>query len=47
MGLGELQKMSSEEQKDTFSRLVFESGKALNEFGLWFLDSKKASKLDA
>jgi len=34
------------EQKQVFSEMVYESGRVLLEIGLWFLDSKKASKVD-
>jgi pimeloyl-ACP methyl ester carboxylesterase len=39
--------MPPEEQEDIYSRLVFESGRAWREFGLWFLDSKRASRVDS
>ena len=34
------------EQKQVFNEMVYESGRVLLEIGLWFLDSKKASKVD-
>ena len=34
------------ERKDLYERYVSESGRALYELGLWFLDSKRASRVD-
>jgi len=36
-----------EEQKETYDKLVFESGRAVFEVGLWFLDRNRASEVDA
>ena len=36
-----------EEQKETYDKLVFESGRAAFEIGLWFLDRNRASEVDA
>jgi pimeloyl-ACP methyl ester carboxylesterase len=36
-----------EEQKKTYDKLVFESGRAALEIGLWFLDRNRASEVDA
>jgi non-heme chloroperoxidase len=35
-----------EEQKSSYEKFVYESGRAAFEIGLWFFDSKKASKVD-
>jgi pimeloyl-ACP methyl ester carboxylesterase len=35
-----------EEQRKTYDRFVYESGRAAAEIGYWFLDPKKASKVD-
>jgi len=37
----------AEKQKETYEKLVSESGRAVFEIGLWFLDSNKASEVDA
>jgi pimeloyl-ACP methyl ester carboxylesterase len=34
------------EQKETYGRFVYESGRAAFEIGYWLLDSNKASKVD-
>jgi pimeloyl-ACP methyl ester carboxylesterase len=36
-----------EEQKETYDKLVFESGQAASEIGFWFLDRHRASEVDA
>jgi pimeloyl-ACP methyl ester carboxylesterase len=36
-----------DEQKETYDRFVYESGRAACEIGYWFLDPKKAAKVDA
>lgn len=36
----------AEEQEALYNRLVFESGRAVSEIGLWHLDLRKASKVD-
>ena len=41
-----LQLMSTEEQRETYDRFVYESGRAAFEIGLPFLDSKGAAKVD-
>jgi pimeloyl-ACP methyl ester carboxylesterase len=33
-------------QKETYGKLVYESGRAASELGYWFLDSKGASRVD-
>jgi pimeloyl-ACP methyl ester carboxylesterase len=38
--------LSAEEQKRLFERQVYESGRAICEIGLWFLDPKGAAKVD-
>lgn len=38
--------MPQECHKEIFERLVYESGRAASEIGFWFLDSKKATKVD-
>jgi len=43
---GILNLMSEEEQKDTYNRFVYESGKAAMEIGFFLFDSKNASKVD-
>jgi len=35
-----------DQQKEAYSRFVYESGRAAAELGFWFLDSKGASKID-
>ena len=35
-----------EEQKEAFSRFVYESGRAAYEIGFWLFDSKGAAKVD-
>lgn len=39
--------LPAEEQKETYDKLVFESGRAAFEIGLWFLDRNRASEVDA
>lgn len=39
--------LPAEEQKETYEKLVFESGRAAFEIGLWFLDRKRVSEIDA
>lgn len=34
-------------QKEAYQKLVYESGQAASEIGLWFLDPQKASRVDA
>ena len=41
-----LQLLPVEEQKETFSRFGYESGRAASEIGFWFLDPNKAAKVD-
>jgi len=41
-----LQLLSPEEQKKTYDRFVYESGRAASEIGFWFFDPKGASKVD-
>lgn len=36
-----------EEQKATYDKFVYESGRAMFEIGFWFFDSKGAAKVDA
>ncbi len=36
-----------EEQKATYEKFVYESGRAMFEIGYWFLDSRTAAKVDA
>jgi len=36
-----------EERKEAYSRLVYDSGRAAFEMGYWFLDSRRASRVDA
>lgn len=38
--------LPDEEQKKTYNKLVYESGRAATETGLWLLDPKGASKVD-
>jgi pimeloyl-ACP methyl ester carboxylesterase len=35
-----------DEQKETYDRFVYESGRAAAEIGYWFLDSKGAAEVD-
>lgn len=35
-----------DQQKETYAKFVYESGRAAAEIGFWFLDSKGASKVD-
>ncbi len=35
------------EQRETYDRFVYESGRAASEIGYWFLDRKRASRVDA
>jgi len=39
--------LPSEQQEEVYRRLVHESGRAVFEIGLWFLDSRRASEVDA
>jgi pimeloyl-ACP methyl ester carboxylesterase len=39
--------LPEKEQKETYGRFVYESGRAAFEIGYWLLDSKNASKVDA
>ncbi len=39
--------LPAEEQKKAYEKLVFESGRAVFEIGLWFLDRHKTSEVDA
>lgn len=39
-------KFPAEKQKEQFNRFVYESGRAAYEIGFWYLDSKKASRVD-
>jgi pimeloyl-ACP methyl ester carboxylesterase len=41
-----LQLLTVEEQKELFDRFVYESGRAACEIGFWFLDPKRAAKVD-
>jgi len=41
-----LQLLTAEEQRKTYSRFVYESGRAAAEIGFWYLDKKGASKVD-
>jgi len=41
-----LQRLPVAEQKEVFSRFVYESGRAACEIGFWFLDRKGAGKVD-
>jgi len=41
-----LQLLPVEEQKKIFDRFVCESGRAAFEIGFWFLDRKRASRVD-
>ena len=36
-----------ERQRELYDALVFESGRVVSEIGLWFLDKKKATRVDA
>ncbi|HIE26042.1 TPA: alpha/beta hydrolase [Candidatus Poribacteria bacterium] len=38
--------LTAEEQRETFDKFVYESGRAGYEIGFWFLDSKGAAKVD-
>ena len=38
--------MTPAEQREIYNRFVYESGRASCEIGFWFLDSKRASKVD-
>ncbi len=42
-----LSMLPENEQKETYDRFVYESGRAAFEIGYWLLDSKNASKVDA
>jgi len=42
-----MNRLPAEEQKETYNKLVFESGRAAFEIGLWFLDRSRASEVDA
>ena len=39
--------LPTEEQKETYDKLVFESGRATFEIGLWFLDRNRATDVEA
>ncbi|MBL7127267.1 MAG: alpha/beta hydrolase [Dehalococcoidales bacterium] len=39
--------LPAEKQKETYEKMVSESGRAVFEIGLWFLDSNRASEVDA
>ena len=41
-----LQMLPLEEQRETYDRFVYESGRAASEIGYWFFDPKGASKVD-
>ena len=41
-----LQLLTAEEQRKTYSRFVYESGRAAAEIGFWYLDKKGASKVN-
>jgi len=41
-----LQLMTPEEQKEIYSRFVYDSGRAASEIGFWIFDPNKASKVD-
>jgi len=41
-----LQLLPADEQKKVYGRFVYESGRAASEIGFWYLDPKKASKVD-
>ena len=41
-----LQLFTPEEQKDLYSKFVYESGRAATEIGYWFLDPRGASRVD-
>ncbi len=43
---GALHLMSEEEQKNIYNRMVYESGRAVKEIGLYLFDSQDASKVD-
>jgi non-heme chloroperoxidase len=36
-----------EERQSSYDRFIFESGRAIREIGMWFLDSQKTSRVDA
>ncbi|MCX6002669.1 MAG: alpha/beta hydrolase [Chloroflexi bacterium] len=38
--------LPQEEQRKVYDRFVYESGRAASEIGFWFLDPKRASKVD-
>ncbi|GAI51532.1 unnamed protein product [marine sediment metagenome] len=38
--------LTAEEQKELYSKFVYESGRAASEIGFWFLDPKGAAKVD-
>ena len=38
--------LSDEVRKETYKKMVFESGRAVFEIGLWFLDSNRASQVN-
>ena len=38
--------LTEEEQKRLYDRYVYESGRAAHEIGLWFLDRKRAARID-
>jgi pimeloyl-ACP methyl ester carboxylesterase len=41
-----LQLLTPEEQREIYDKYVYESGRAAFEIGFWFLDRKKASRVD-
>jgi pimeloyl-ACP methyl ester carboxylesterase len=41
-----LHELPDEEQRDTYDKFVYESGRAATEIGYWLFDPKRASKID-
>ena len=41
-----LNRMPHERRQEIFNRFVYESGRAASEIGFWFLDAKKAARVD-
>lgn len=41
-----MQMLTPDQQKELYTRLVPESGRVISEIGLWFLDPKRASRVD-
>jgi len=44
---GELNMLPADEQRQTYARFVCESGRAIAELGLWFLDRRGAARVDS